>query len=1062
MWHFQQYVIDKNDQSITPPLNKTKEDGLSSFRKLNLSIFVSTLFINCASAATLDSSLSFLSTLKGNEPTRIISSTEDWNKIWNSVLGQEELIIIDNSLTVEPISKGTMPPTASRFILQGKEQAEGRATISSSVPAGNDSKSYHSLINLGVKNTTSISIENIDFKIELEDKSSKSGLAININNRSTYRFPELDSIKFNQLSFSGFNDQYVIAIDVDKQSPARFDSVKNFTVENINFNQNYLQGSSSSLLRSSSGTIDNFLMFGADISNNSTEGSLIYITAIKEAAVKNICIKNNSSNTSGIFLDGSPDDSSIILENLEFYNNTVTDGSSLQLQQFYSLTLKDSQFIGNFSGKISPGTNTGNTNGGALLLAPDGGAAVGSDPKDGMPWVENVLFKGNTATGNGGAVYSAGNVHFSNTSFVENEATAGGAVYFADQATTDLRAIFTNVTMSGNNASSGKGNAIYGELYRNYDEIDEKGMAIDIEAIDRNIEWNGANDTNQSTIAFLFFGAHTGNYFNLGLYSQDSNIGSDEPSAELKLSGGISVESQTSENSYTDNVSNISIGGSTDGKISETSNVKLGGKSTFNKASVNFDVKAGRFELLPDADVRWRDGAAGRFTVAAGSEFRLALQEVDPADVMNHGLRAKIHLAGNSLDLAQGSLLSVQWNEKLESLPAVGSHWLILAEDAQLTENSAPDVSVITDNWILDYAIKVSDGVQLSQGIVTDDGTVVDGTSGNVYVGFDTESTEDPDPIDPDEDIRSATNLTAHFAYSSIRQVSRGMLHWRPVRSDAFWAIPQYLHDRRDRDDFGVGFDAQLRGITVGKDFTTENGFWGAAFGYGDGNIHSLGGIAYTSGNVQSWWAGIYGQRNINDWHFKGVFSYLCQDADQDQSNSAANLHLNTKNDAVLVSGKAARSFVLDANTERTIRMTPSVGLEYIWLKQRDFNVRMDSGETLLKGKAEDMNALSVPVDLRFDREWASDNGWRHNASFTVGGDFNFGDDTMSGDFTGPNDVATNGWRLIPLDDYQGRVVTEYVLLHPKKDFSISAGAGYTFSKSRELLDLQAVIRYTW
>ena len=390
----------------------------------------------------------------------------------------------------------------------------------------------------------------------------------------------------------------------------------------------------------------------------------------------------------------------------------------------------------------------------------------------------------------------------------------------------------------------------------------------------------------------------------------------------------------------------------------------------------------------------------------------------------------------------------------LDFLTSVNTYQTSYAIDDEVVKN------VFTDNITTVDAAAVA-ALWDSSAVANEDGTL-EGTENNVYIGFTTESTAGPDPIGPDEDSRSATNLTAHFAYSSIREVSRGILHWRPVRSDAFWAIPQYLHDRRDRDDFGVGFDAQLRGITVGKDFTTDNGFWGAAFGYGDGNIHSLGGIAYTSGDVQSWWAGIYGQHNVNDWRFEGILSYLCQDADQDQSNSAADLHLNTKNDVVLVSGKVARNFVLDKNAERTISMTPSVGLEYVWLKQRDFNVRMNSGETLLKGEAEDMNIFSVPVDLRFDRDWAGDNGWRHNASVTVGGSFNFGDDTMSGDFTGPNGVATDGWRLIPLDNCQGRVAAEYVLLHPNQAFSVSAGAGYTFSKSRELLDLQAVIRYTW
>ena len=803
--------------------------------------------------------------------------------------------------------------------------------------------------------------------------------------------------------------------------------------------------------------ISNFNIKNVDFIGNSTENSLLSIYRIQNAVIEDLHIKDNTSNNSGFFLDGGTDNSSLSLANSEFIGNT-TQGATLALQQFQTLLLSDSSFINNHN----TSTNTSNKKGfgGALSLSSDGGTNVGEDPKKGMPSIKNVKFIDNSSERYGGAVFSASNVLFENTEFTNNTANYGGAVYIGEQVTPKINAIFSNVKMQNNTATSGRGSAIYAQIQTEWNQ--SRQINIDIESINSQITWQGSNDSSQKTIAIQFIESDPENNINLGLYSQQLAEQSTESEAEayLQISGGLSVA--TSRSSNTENISNISIGGSTDGNIFDTSNVKLGGKSTFSNATVNFDVKAGRFELLSTADLRWYSSAAGRLTTAAGSEFALALQEIDPTNADSHGDRAKIHLAGNELDLAQGSSLSVDWNERLESLPAVGSHWLILAEDAQLTVTSAPDVSVHTDNWILDYAMKVSDGTQLTQGIVNEDGTIAEGTDKNVYIGFSTESTAGPDPIDPDEDIRSATNLTAHFAYSSIREVSRGMLHWRPVRSDAFWAIPQYLHDRRDRDDFGVGFDAQLRGITVGKDFTTDNGFWGAAFGYGDGNIHSLGGIAYTSGDVQSWWAGIYGEHNVNDWRFEGILSYLCQDADQDQSNSAADLHLNTKNDVVLVSGKVARNFVLDANAERTIRMTPSLGLEYVWLKQRDFNVRMNSGETLLKGEAEDMNVFSVPVDLRFDRDWAGDNGWRHNASMTVGGSFNFGDDTMSGDFTGPNGVAADGWRLIPLDDCQGRVAAEYVLLHPNQAFSVSAGAGYTFSKSRELLDLQAVIRYTW
>ena len=787
------------------------------------------MFSELPTSPTTLSVSSTSTTAEQAEPTRTISSTEDWNSIWNSRLEQEEVVVVDNSVTVEAISKGSLPPTATQFTLKGKELPEGRVTISTNTPAGSGS-SYYSLINLGVKTGTSITINNIDFKSELENNEGKSGFAIYLNNRNNRddQNPKLASLNFSKLSFSDFNDQYIIAVDVDRGSPNRIGGITNFTIESITFKNNNLSASSSSLLRSTSGVTDDLLIKDITITHNTTKGSLVEIQEIEKGGLNDLQISDNKSQSSGIFLSGSPNNSSITLSEIRFYRNTVNNGSSLQLQEFQNVFLTRSEFFGNTTG----------ANGGALLLAPDGAVPVGSDPKDGTPWVEDVLFEGNTAADNGGAIYSAGNVHFLNTSFKGNKAEAGGAVYIGNQVTSDIKAVFTNVEMLGNDASNKTGSAIYADLFRYSDETGNKGISIDVEATGKSINWIGSNDTDQTTIAFNFRGAHIGNYFNLGLYSKKSEEQQNESEASLQISGGLSV---TSSGGNTDNVSNISIGGSTEGEIFETSNVKLGGKSTFSNATVNFDVRAGRLELLSDADLNWEDGAAGGLTTAAGSEFALSLNEIDPTDVNSHGGKAKIHLAGNKLDLAQGSSLSVDWNERLESLPAVGSHWLILAEDAELTKESAPDVAIKTNNWILEHAMQVAGGTQLTQGIANEDGTL-EGTENNVYIGFTTESTAGPDPIDPDEDIRSATNLTAHFAYSSIREVSRGMLHWRPVRSDAFWAIPQYLHDRRDRDDFGVGFDAQLRGITVGKDFTTDNGFWGAAFGYGDGNIHSLGG----------------------------------------------------------------------------------------------------------------------------------------------------------------------------------------------------------------------------
>lgn len=212
---------------------------------------------------------------------------------------------------------------------------------------------------LGVQNGTSISIENIDFQSELENENDKSGTAIYINNRtsSEYRFPTLDSINLNKLSFHGFNDKYVIAVDADpggKHNP--FDRISNFNIKNVDF------------------------------IGNSTENSLLSIYRVQNAVIEDLHIKDNTSNDSGFFLDGGTDNSSLFLANSEFIGNT-TQGATLALQQFQTLLLSDSSFINNHN----TSTNTSNKKGfgGVLSLSSDGGTNVGEDPKKGMPSIKN-------------------------------------------------------------------------------------------------------------------------------------------------------------------------------------------------------------------------------------------------------------------------------------------------------------------------------------------------------------------------------------------------------------------------------------------------------------------------------------------------------------------------------------------------------------------------------------------------------------------------------------------------------------------------------------------------
>lgn len=308
---------------------------------------------------------------------------------------------------------------------------------------------------LGVQNGTSISIENIDFRSNLDNKNDKSRVAIYINNRtsSQYRFPTLDSINLNKLSFHGFNDKYLIAVDADPGGNYHpFDGISNFNIKNVAF------------------------------LSNSTENSLLSIYRVQNAVIDDLHIESNTSNDSGFFLDGGTDNSSLSLTNSEFIGNT-TKGATLALQQFQTLLLSDSSFINNHN----TSTNTSNKKGfgGALSLSSDGGTNVGEDPKKGMPLIKNVKFIDNSSARYGGAVFSASNVLFENTEFTNNTANYGGAVYIGEQVTPKIHTIFSNVKMQNNTAKSGIGSAIYAQIQTKWNQ--SRQINIDIESINNQI-----------------------------------------------------------------------------------------------------------------------------------------------------------------------------------------------------------------------------------------------------------------------------------------------------------------------------------------------------------------------------------------------------------------------------------------------------------------------------------------------------------------------------------------------------------------------------------------------
>ncbi len=144
--------------------------------------------------------------------------------------------------------------------------------------------------------------------------------------------------------------------------------------------------------------------------------------------------------------------------NSAFKNNKATKGGVIY--NYRETHLTDTTFEG----------NTVSTLGGAIYVPSSTVASV---------YTNNTTFKGNSAT-SGGAIYTAGTVEFTDTSFTENEATTsnGGAIYLTGKKTSKKSLKAENVTYTDNKAAKA-GGAVYID---SADGTDSEGNAIKLGA----------------------------------------------------------------------------------------------------------------------------------------------------------------------------------------------------------------------------------------------------------------------------------------------------------------------------------------------------------------------------------------------------------------------------------------------------------------------------------------------------------------------------------------------------------------------------------------------------
>ena len=634
--------------------------------------------------------------------------------------------------------------------------------------------------------------------------------------------------------------------------------------------------------------------------------------------------------------------------------------------------------------------------------------------------IQNSLFDGNR--GGQFTSYFSGNdsLTVQNVTFTNNSSSTGAMTLVSPEGTTSS-ATFHNISATGNNASSRSGR--YGKVLSIYGQFEDYGASANVLlSNDQEITWQNAADSDNekaSAIGVVF-----------GSQNRTVNL-------EVQTNADFTSDLGIHASKYYSN-------GSANGllKVTKTgsANWTLGGESHF-EADTLFDVTAGSFSLQDDAKLIWYrtestpDANRNIFALRSNTNFNVGLYDVTEQETSAHGDFAPLCLAGNRLTLEEGSAVNVRILNADEALAHAGeSSWLILAENASLDDKGATLDFAPMENWIFSFD-EESGGIQ--QGMTDAEGNLVAGTEDNVYIGYSLQST-----IKPDESASTMTSATSHFAFSSLETISDGLFHWRPDHSDALWVRPVYIHDRRT-PDATVGFDANLRGFTAGA-------------------LHSLGSAAYTSGDLKSAWAAFYGEHRRDRMQYRALLAYLHQNADQDQMNDAAELHTDTTNDVVLARLSAAYEFTLSEDVGKKTTLAPEIGLQYAWLNQHDFDVKLQGGTELLHGEKESMSIFSIPIKGTLRHDWAGEDSTRHNVAFSLGGEVTLSDLDMEGrfkDFRGRN---AGEWSLVALDRWQAEATLAYTLYDRKNAMTLTLGGGYIYGENREQTEAHAVVRWLW
>ena len=219
---------------------------------------------------------------------------------------------------------------------------------------------------------------------------------------------------------------------------------------------------------------------------------------------------------------------------------------------------------------------------------------------------------------------------------------------------------------------------------------------------------------------------------------------------------------------------------------------------------------------------------------------------------------------------------------------------------------------------------------------------------------------------------------------------AEGKIVDRNTTGFALWIAPLWQSQHgwgMDAGNMDYGFNGNLGGVSLGADYTFENAIRaGITFNIGGGYAESSGGdLSSTENRMNFWGLGAYAGWNYENFGVMADVSYtstwnqLKQDLD---SRLGMGNKLEADVQASAISAGLRAEYLLQTSAMDII---PHIGVRYMSLNTWGYDVDTHGG-TVLEGDSLHQDIWTFPIGVTFSKDFALDSGWSFKPSldFTV------------------------------------------------------------------------------